>query len=514
MLRTRIVSVLVFAGIVAGLGYALWQLVGPSRGTPLLEAKDVPRGDQEVAWIHLATESATWERFVESIAHARRVLNDASPRIDLEIDDQNAFPAHAGVVPEIGLRLRGLTGALWIRYYKLTSETNARYWVNKLAERKPAPLAIIGGSSSDLARDLSRELRDQKSWQGQPPVFLISNATSDRVATATGSVVPAYGETEDLMGIYRDRSFRFCFTNTQMAEAVLRFVWSQEDLKPSPGPVFMVSWRDDPYSQDLVSRFYDVFWPSEGAPRISLAEGSPPWRQIIPYSMGGFSAPNAHEAEKAEALLDRFGEIPERQQALLVLPAATQPARRFLRALVQAGPSEVHKFVVVTGDYIDFNTVCRDRNFAWPIHDLPLRLVFFCHRNPVEADAGFKASLEMTSSSTNDLLLYSEMAQTLVRVALHDQRLATEADTLRDRLRALTRADGELRFAKNGDLRGGYGEYVVLLLPQRNEHERVQPWSLLRVYRRAEARGGWERVDELRLSYTGRAAAESGRTPP
>jgi len=36
------------------------------------------------------------------------------------------------------------------------------------------------------------------------------------------------------------------------------------------------------------------------------------------------------------------------------------------------------------GRRIDFNTIYRDRNLAWPIQDLPCDLVFFCHRNPVD----------------------------------------------------------------------------------------------------------------------------------
>src|SRR5262245_19436286 len=128
MFRTRMVSVLLFAGIAGAVLYLGWLLVGPSRTPRLLEAKEVPHGDQEVAWFPLATEGATGERFVDGIKHARTVLGRTSPRIDLEVDDQNAFPKRGGEIPEVSLRIPGAAGRLWIRYYKLTSEANPHYW--------------------------------------------------------------------------------------------------------------------------------------------------------------------------------------------------------------------------------------------------------------------------------------------------------------------------------------------------------------------------------------------------
>ena len=62
-------------------------------------------------------------------------------------------------------------------------------------------------------------------------------------------------EPRDLMDLYPGRSFRFCFTNGQIAEAVTDFLWHQEDLRPDPGPVYLTFWEDDPYSEDLFNRF-------------------------------------------------------------------------------------------------------------------------------------------------------------------------------------------------------------------------------------------------------------------
>jgi hypothetical protein len=522
MSRTRILGALVLLAVAGAVGYLGWLLVVSGQSAPLLEAQRVPRGDQEIAWINLATNAATWERFIEALHHAQKTLREATPPRALDIDDANAFPPETASIPEVSLQAAGVRGRLWIRYYKLTSEMNAAYWVRELAERSPAPLAIIGGTSSDQARDLARALRDRTIWEGQPPVLLIPTATADRVS------IPGYDgathgteDMEDLMRIYRDRSFRFCFTNSQMAGAVTGFVWSQDTLRPAPGPVYLVSWKDDPYSQDLVKQFYEVFWPAlprgeDEAGQFALSPDRPPWQNRVPYSMGGYSRPNALESQIADQLLDELTFHTDQRPALLVLPAASQPVRRFLRALVQSAPHEVERFVVVTGDYIDFNSVCRDRNFAWPIQDLPLRLVFFSHRNPVEPSAGFTLSPEMNSSATDDLLVYSDLAQAVVRSAFRHSliepadSLVEQADALREGLRGLKLEDGQTRFDAVGNLRAGIGEFVTLLLPQRHG-QRVLPAAELHVYRRSQARGGWELVRKLQLNYAGRG---DGRAEP
>src|SRR5207253_6398146 len=94
----------------------------------------------------------------------------------------------------------------------------------------------------------------------------------------------------------------------------------------------------------------------------------------------------------------------------------SQPARRFLRALLRRDPVESRRFVVATGDAIAFNTVYQDRNIAWSIQDLPFALVFFCHRNPTDPKAGFPIDGKVRPADVNgavseapgteDLLLY------------------------------------------------------------------------------------------------------------
>src|SRR5438094_528019 len=88
-------------------------------------------------------------------------------------------------------------------------------WISvALALGTPPPLAIIGGGSSDRARDLARALNALHPVLPSPPLLLITTATADEVGSQDED-----NSEPDLMKVYPERSFRFCFTNRQMAEA-------------------------------------------------------------------------------------------------------------------------------------------------------------------------------------------------------------------------------------------------------------------------------------------------------
>src|SRR5947209_2948229 len=127
----------------------------------------VPRGDQEVAWIHAATSGASWERFVAGVHRARHDW----PR--LRVDDSRAFLDQTTAVPEVVLGVEGTTARLHIRWYKLTSAAKTAFWVQRLASRESPPLAFIGGGTSDRAEELARALADAKTgWHGPAPLLL------------------------------------------------------------------------------------------------------------------------------------------------------------------------------------------------------------------------------------------------------------------------------------------------------------------------------------------------------
>ena len=70
-------------------------------------------------------------------------------------------------------------------------------------------------------------------WHGKPPLLMLDTATADVLY-----VGPQHNQPVPLMDIYPDRTFRFCFTNRQMAEAVANWVGPDPFLRPvgSPAP--------------------------------------------------------------------------------------------------------------------------------------------------------------------------------------------------------------------------------------------------------------------------------------
>src|SRR5262249_40223187 len=153
----------------------------------------------------------------------------------------------------------------------------------------------------------------QITWRGQPPLLFITTATASTAYNPDGPAA-------ELMQLYPGRSFRFCFTNKHIAQAIVDFVWSMPDLRPhgDPGPaascatfpaltgvhgavtqlgafsesypfppsVSALEWDDDPYSVDLSRQFHDAFHqPKLGPVLVRETHG-------IPFSVGGTYTPN------------------------------------------------------------------------------------------------------------------------------------------------------------------------------------------------------------------------------
>ncbi len=474
MRTARLLTAVLLVGVALTLGLALLRVLSaPAAARP----QPVPRGDQEIAWIHAATNSATWERFVAGV----RQVRDARP--DLVIDTDQAFPEQSTRVPEVTLAFPGSASRLRIRWYKLTSEMGIPQWVRALAERDPSPLAIIGGGSSDRARDLARALQQQQAWHGAPPLLLITTATADKVTLEDDPGTPAAPAGLDqpkLIDLYPGRTFRFCFQNSQMAEAVVDFVWGRPDLRPHadpgqpnwPAPVFTASWEDDPYSIDLADRFQEeLHKPERGRNQVT--------QYSIPYSVGDYNEPNLHENELVVKLAQDIAHSP-RPRRLLVLPTLVKPARRVVRRLAVSAPAAVRNVVAVTGDSISFNNIYRDRDVAWNVQEMPVTLVFFCHQDPVhgpEFDPARADLARLRRSATDDVRLNADMMEILLK-ACPPSAGTGGADALAENLRGLKPPF----FAPDGNRLGG-GEYVVCLRPQLKGEE-VLPAATVEVWRR------------------------------
>lgn len=523
---SRYVRLAVVVGLLAAVSagaalVALWPFW--TRSSAAVAPLPVPAGDHEVAWLNNATNGLDWERFVAAVRRAR----DGGECPELEVlQEDRAFPHETTAVPEFAVRVGAVGPRVWFRWYKLTGDTGTAEWVQALGRRAPAPLAVVGGGSSDRARDLADSLAELAKRSDPAPVLVIT--------TATAVEVDRDREARALTDIYPGRTFRFCFTNAQMAEAVTDFVFQHADLRPDEEPVYCANWERDPYSEDLFECFHDVLSPERfggllvrsrtarviardwgglvgnlfgnlvAAPMLDdwRAASEPFWSMHIPSSVGAPDRPNRWDADVAGRLMAEHGRHPGQRRPLLLLPAANwQPAHRFLRALVRAGPGEAGRFVVATGDAVNFNTIYRDRNVNWPIQDLPFTLVLFCHRNPVDPVA-FRADTTgadppppeptgRTSTGTQDLMLYKDIVESLVRAAFRDGRLVRDADELREGLGGSRLPDGRSRFDASGNPRAG-GEHVLCLRP-RLVAGGIAPSGRLEVWKRGAAPGGGSR---------------------
>ena len=461
----------------------------PGRPEPLA----VPDGDRELAWLNTTTSWTSWERFVAGVVRAGQSIPG------VQVDDTGAFRESTTEVPEVVVSMAGRPGRVRVRWYKLSSEATAGHWIDALAERTPAPLAVIGGGSTDRAVELATALNARDTWAGDRPLLFLTTATADE----SGG--------KDLLDLYPGRTFRFCFTNRQMAEAVLGFVLKNPELRArsltddalaavasglalgrptmSPSRVFAVEWLDDPYSTDLHWQFKSLLNSRSEAGGEPVRVSS--W--AIPYSVGGLNRPNEYEARVAESILEMYRSLPP-QRTLLIVPAVTAPARRLLATLSAAAPELGERMVAVTGDGISLNSVYRDGEYAWPVQSIPVPLVFFAHNNPVawdEPGAGPAPRYALPPpTGTDEVLLFADLARLVFGAAFgrpDAPGLARSADELDARLRA----NCPDFFDDRGNRIAGTGEYVVVVRPDCHRGPptpSADPRAVLDVWRRTDER--------------------------
>jgi hypothetical protein len=496
-------SMLVLLSVVLAAGAAALVLRSPPQKIRAAPLRD---NEAEIVWLYSATSESSWERFVTAVSKAVEQLAAAHPDLQVQIDD-NTFPRHTTDHPELAVTVRGGSARLVFRWYKLTSDQKTEQWVAALLDgSRRQPLAIIGGSSSDQAREIALSLKQEMARRrlATAPLLLLTSATADRVP---------FGELSDtvpLTDLHPGHTFRFCFTNQQMAGAVARFVAGRDELRPDPGPPYVAMWQDDAYSIDLTDRFCTMLQGPLGG-RGGLTPV--PVSETIDYSVGGFDQPNRWEAPAVERLMKtKIEKYPDQKRPLLVLAApSSQPARRFLRGLARTAPAEARRFVVVTGDALSFNTVYRDRDVLWPVQDLPFELVFFCHRNPVDEAAGFQRD-DAHTTGTEDLLLNMDIVEAIIQAVNQAEAMPADGDALGARLRQARWYEGRVSFGgegpdlfdADGNRRDGTGEHVVWLRPDvQGQVQRVLPQAAIEVYdwQGQAAAGPWHLVRRLDVDY-------------
>jgi len=504
------------------------------------QVKAVPAGHQEVALLMPATASEMWERLVAAVRALENDWPEVFPRQPrLVADYERAFLSLTADVPELSLYFEDQPNArLWIRWYKLSSESTSHTWVDNLSKRSPPPLAIIGGDTSERANRLATVLQQHRErWRGSPPLFLITTATADRVLP--GAIADPNPKDIDLYPklteVYPGLTYRFSFTNTLMAEAVIEFVqrypsavphkgepalklWPHDTMRPDalvaacqteplaslgtltagwrPTALFSAVWGDDPYARDLAERFgrvfQRVFAPSPDVPIELDRTKNLHYSVPIRYSVGDFFEPNEGEVAAVNDFLESYNPDYNR---LLLLPTNALRARRFLRDLYRRGPAKINNVLVVSGDSISINAIYRDGEVVWNFLDLPVPLLAFSHRDPVDESAGFGRDIPETGrpskTSTQDLLLFRDVIEAMVQAGHADSGWLADAAQLRARLRqmewrfhksrkgrvfhpdfsvkasadAFFRSTGELLFDDEGNRRTGTGERIVFLQP-------------------------------------------------
>ncbi|MCS7021807.1 MAG: hypothetical protein NZU63_08280 [Gemmataceae bacterium] len=477
--------------------------------------RPVPSGDQEIAWLHTPTAYETWDNFVRGLKRA-----EGSGRVpQLYVDDRHAYPQQTTAVPEVIVGRSDRVGRLHFRWYKVTDAMSQSRWIEQLLQRQPPPLAVIAGWSSDRAAELAEALR--ASPQPDKPVLILVAATAEQISSDVAMTGPA-GPL--LVSLY-ERTFRFCFSNRQMAEALVDFLLTEPSLRPHSGiepatlawgggwrdpwgtltallapeiPAFAIDWQDDPYSLDLsfhLRRQLSRRCPTAaGVPHLLLM------RSQIPFSTGPVHQPNAAEADAVAHILQHLP--PSSRRTLLLLPTVTAPARRVLRALVQEQSEIGEQLVAVIGDGITVNTVFRDREVAWPIRTIPVPLVLFTHADPFAWDdpqttvalprdytLPAPAATEVRTT-TEDVEHFRWMSEVLVTAAYSAQSpaLVANPEQLHQALRSLEPAV----FDAQGNRLGGRGEHIVVLRPlNMAPFQSPDSEGVIEVYTRQGPERGW-----------------------
>jgi hypothetical protein len=530
--------------LLAGLAWTLHSLGVFAETTDYLP---VPAGDQEIVFLAPATSADAWERLVAAVDMLERESRHAgSSKRRLDVDKTKAFVELTAEVPEVLLSVEGAGEArLRIRWYKLTGENTTNKWIAELTRRPTPPLAIVGGDSSYRALLLAKAMQKYRlQWPGQPPLLCITTATVDRYVEGDDFNADTTDERWPLLiEAYPGRTFRFSFTNARMAEVALEFVRTHDELWPAPrmpaakaaalagagdpmraaaaaGAVDLafppclhnVKWLDDSFARDLADRFQNLF-PIK-FPGAHLNPTS------IDYSVGDIYQPNPSEADVVgKRLLTEVKQMRDRRQ-LLLLPASVERARRFLRALVRrATPLDLENLIVLTGDAVGFTTIYRDRDVAWNIQDMPVPLVLFTHRNPVEEAAGFKplgtGAPTASATGTEDLLLYRDIFEALLLTAYHGQALTALADDVKSGLQQLCWKDTrvvlpgpgtDLRlFQGSGNRSDNTGEHIIVLQPELHEGGTLVGATITvwRIGEHPDPAANWVRVRTLDVEFEG-----------
>ncbi len=231
MNRKRLGAVLLATFVLVSAAYMTllsFGLVSASADLP-----PVPAGHREIIFMAPATSGDAWDRLIAAVDALQLESLQEGSKTGLNVSKERAFTTLTAEVPEVSLWPEGCEDArLWIRWCKLSAENKTEDWIARLLKRPTPPLAVIGGDTTRRAARVARALQSHRGqWQGAAPLLFITTATSDHFDEIPG-VVPTDEKLPRLIDVYDGRSFRFSFTNSRMASAVLDFVHGHHELWP------------------------------------------------------------------------------------------------------------------------------------------------------------------------------------------------------------------------------------------------------------------------------------------
>lgn len=489
---------------------------------------ELDANQKEIAWVYPASYSSAWERLVSSGKLLANHPDSFLSKVKFETGSQT-FPELTASVPFFKISHPDSALTVVVKWYKISSDMKYEDWIGKLLSRNIIPSAIVAGPTTDDAMAIVQAVSKvaAKIDVGKAPPLILTTASSNTLASDfNGTLGPNPAEDIGLMGIYPGKTFRFGFDNRIMSDAMIRLLWSSPDLKPDSDPVHIVLWEDDSYARDFVATFWASLnkqtvadglaaycWACSSvlarqntnfafllAPPLqmlgknasSFKMNIPPIPQIIDSSIGVRYAANRFEKEALKFLLLDIKLKPEQTQPLMVFGSQALQARRFLRELSLTDPRLAQKMVVVTGDTLSLNTVYRDHEVSWPVSELPSRVVFFNHANPVSSDAGFLPIDDWAdtgnlaqATSTEELIFSSQILEGLLSglflpdnldLSSHLKKLTWDGERV-------TVEKGTPLFDAAGNRNAGTGEFIGVLKPLLDPNDRtsakLEIWSLL-----------------------------------
>jgi hypothetical protein len=489
--------------------------------------EELEPNQKEIAWVYPASYSSAWERLVSS---GKLLANHPDPflaKVKFELGSQT-FPELTASVPFFKISHPDSKQTIVVKWYKISSGMKYEDWVEKLFSRTIIPSAIVGGPTTDDAMAIVQavsKVAAKLNVVKSPPLILTTASSNTLAKDFNGTFGPNSADEIGLMGIYPEKTFRFGFDNRIMSDAIIRLLWSNPDLKPDSDPVHIVLWEDDSYARDFVATFWASLnkqtvadglaaygWVCStvlaqqntnfafllapplqmlGKKASSFSMNMHPIPQIVDSSIGVRYAANRFEKEALRFLLLDIKLKPEQTQPLMVVGSQALQARRFLRELSLSDPKLAQKMVVVTGDTLSLNTVYRDREVAWPVSELPSKVVFFSHANPVSREAGFRPINDWAdtghlaeATSTEELIFSSQILEGLLPglfidtgdLSLYLKKLTWDGDRV-------TVEKGTSLFDAAGNRNAGTGEFIGVLKPFLDPSDRtsakLEIWSLL-----------------------------------